>query len=103
MARPSVSKDVVGISCGILVALFALQFFGTKRVGFTFAPIVFIWLSLLGVSGIINICKFPGVFRGATFGNRRKNVDLGADLPYGQHLTPRGPSCSSFALATSVY
>lgn len=43
------------LSCVILIGLFALQHFGTHRVGFLFAPIVIIWLvSIFGI-GVYNI------------------------------------------------
>ncbi|CEQ41632.1 SPOSA6832_03369 [Sporobolomyces salmonicolor] len=61
---PSVNKSVVGISCAILVLLFLLQMVGTKRVGNVFAPIIFIWLGTIGISGIINVTHHPGIFRG---------------------------------------
>jgi len=63
IARPSVGSDVVSISIAFLVALFLMQFRGTARLAFVFAPITFVWLSLLGVTGIVNILRHPGVFR----------------------------------------
>ncbi|GAA5958723.1 hypothetical protein JCM21900_002075 [Sporobolomyces salmonicolor] len=60
---PSVNKSVVGISCAILVLLFLLQMVGTKRVGNVFAPIIFVWLGTIGISGIINVTHHPGIFR----------------------------------------
>ncbi|KAM0748500.1 potassium transporter [Meredithblackwellia eburnea MCA 4105] len=60
---PNVQNSVVGISCAILVLLFLVQFLGTRKVGFLFAPVVFIWLALIGISGAINIRLHPGVFR----------------------------------------
>ena len=64
VAVPKVGGDVVGISCAILAALFGLQFFGTKRVSYLFAPVIAIWLITIAISGIINITDKPGVFRG---------------------------------------
>ena len=46
-----------------LVFLFLIQRVGTSKLAFTFAPITFVWLALLGVTGIVNITKFPGIFR----------------------------------------
>nr|ASM90213.1 K+ uptake permease 2 [Sesuvium portulacastrum] len=46
---------VVPITCCILVCLFALQHYGTHRVGFFFAPIVLIWLLCISGLGIYNI------------------------------------------------
>ncbi|KAL4729355.1 hypothetical protein ACLX1H_003771 [Fusarium chlamydosporum] len=43
--RPDLGRPaIVGISCAILVALFALQFFGTSKIGTSFAPVVVVWL-----------------------------------------------------------
>ncbi|CAN1187527.1 Receptor kinase-like protein Xa21 [Linum perenne] len=42
-------------SCIILIALFALQHYGTHRVGFLFAPVVLIWLMCISSIGLYNI------------------------------------------------
>jgi len=46
---------VVGISCAILVFLFALQPFGTSKLGTAFAPIIVVWLLFNLASGIYNL------------------------------------------------
>uniref|UniRef100_A0A7N0U031 Potassium transporter n=1 Tax=Kalanchoe fedtschenkoi TaxID=63787 RepID=A0A7N0U031_KALFE len=56
----SMSKEhhlyaVVPITCAILFGLFALQHYGTHRVGFLFAPIVLTWLLSISALGIYNI------------------------------------------------
>eukprot|EP01018_Ginkgo_biloba_P003901 Gb_35809 [translate_table: standard] len=57
-------KYIVTIACVILVGLFALQHFGTRRVGFLFAPIVIAWLICISGIGIYNIIRWnPKVFR----------------------------------------
>ncbi|VAI49055.1 unnamed protein product [Triticum turgidum subsp. durum] len=43
------------VTCAILVCLFALQHYGTHRVGFIFAPIVCIWLLCISMIGLYNI------------------------------------------------
>ncbi|XP_064996894.1 potassium transporter 6-like isoform X1 [Musa acuminata AAA Group] len=45
----------VPVACLILVCLFALQQYGTHRLGFLFAPIVVIWLMCISVIGAYNI------------------------------------------------
>ncbi|OMO65933.1 potassium transporter [Corchorus olitorius] len=45
----------VFISCVILVGLFTLQHYGTRRVGFLFAPILLAWLFCISAIGIYNI------------------------------------------------
>ncbi|OMO88829.1 potassium transporter, partial [Corchorus capsularis] len=42
-------------ACAILVCLFTLQHYGSHRIGFIFAPIVILWLLLIGGVGIYNI------------------------------------------------
>lgn len=55
---------IVIIACAILVALFALQRYGTRRVGFLFAPVLITWLACITIIGAYNIVKWnPGVFQ----------------------------------------
>ncbi|XP_052142688.1 potassium transporter 25 isoform X1 [Oryza glaberrima] len=43
------------VTCAILIGLFALQHYGTHRVGFIFAPIVCVWLLCISAIGVYNI------------------------------------------------
>lgn len=55
---------LVPISCFILVCLFALQHYGTHRIGFIFAPIVMIWLLCISALGLYNIIHWnPKIYR----------------------------------------
>ncbi|KAJ7101817.1 hypothetical protein O6H91_02G117700 [Diphasiastrum complanatum] len=55
---------VVAVSIVILVLLFSLQRFGTNKVGFMFAPALFIWFILNAFIGVHNILKYdPYIFR----------------------------------------
>ncbi|KAG2597629.1 probable potassium transporter 3 [Panicum virgatum] len=47
--------EVVLLSCAVLVGLFTLQHWGTRRVAFLFAPVVVLWLLLLAALGVYNI------------------------------------------------
>ncbi|TKY57008.1 Potassium transporter 5 [Spatholobus suberectus] len=61
---PSISDAVVGITIAILVVLFSVQRFGTDKVGFSFAPIIFVWFSFIGGIGLYNLFKYDiGVLR----------------------------------------
>ncbi|GAQ87155.1 Potassium transporter family protein [Klebsormidium nitens] len=62
---PSTSTSViVGVSCAIVVALFAAQPFGTGRVGFMFAPVVIIWFASNVVIAIYNTATYyPGIYK----------------------------------------
>lgn len=52
------------LACFILVCLFALQHYGTHRVGFLFAPIVIAWLLCISMIGVYNIVIWePHVYR----------------------------------------
>ncbi|XP_020089646.1 potassium transporter 25-like isoform X1 [Ananas comosus] len=54
----------VPVACVILVGLFALQHYGTHRVGFLFAPIVVAWLLCISGIGAYNIIHWnPRVYR----------------------------------------
>lgn len=49
---------VTAVSCGILLGLFVLQHFGTRRVAFLFAPIVIAWLLCISIIGVYNIIVY---------------------------------------------
>ena len=46
----------------ILLLLFIFQRFGTKVVGGSFGPIMFLWFTMLGVLGVSQIIHYPGIF-----------------------------------------
>ncbi|PRQ39739.1 putative potassium transporter [Rosa chinensis] len=51
-------RAVVGISIAILILLFAVQQFGTDKVGFTFAPIILLWFLFLTGIGLYNLITY---------------------------------------------
>ena len=53
---------VIEIVLIILLLLFVFQRFGTKMVGASFGPIMFIWFSMLAVLGINQIVHYPQIF-----------------------------------------
>lgn len=54
----------MGISIAILIVLFALQRFGTDKVGSSFAPILLLWFSFIAGIGLYNLIKYDiGVLR----------------------------------------
>jgi KUP system potassium uptake protein len=55
---------VVGVSVAILIVLFSVQRFGTDKVGFSFAPIIFLWFLFISGIGLHNLFKYDlGVLR----------------------------------------
>lgn len=60
----SFADAVIPITCFILVCLFALQHYGTHRIGFCFAPIVLTWLLCISALGLYNIFNWnPHVYK----------------------------------------
>ncbi|XP_021717040.1 potassium transporter 8-like [Chenopodium quinoa] len=54
----------VPVACVILICLFALQHYGTHRVGILFAPIVITWLICISAIGVYNIVHWnPHVYQ----------------------------------------
>lgn len=59
VANPDLTRSaIVGISCAILVFLFAIQPFGTAKLGTAFAPIVVVWLLFNFCSGAYNLVQY---------------------------------------------
>src|SRR5437762_3799322 len=54
---------VVPISAGILIALFAIQHYGTGFVGLLFGPICALWFVSLGTIGVWNIMQEPTILK----------------------------------------
>ncbi|XP_074562753.1 potassium transporter 6-like [Curcuma longa] len=64
MSREHHKYVEVPIACLILIGLFALQHYGTHRVGFLFAPIVIVWLLCISSIGVYNIFHWnPHVYQ----------------------------------------
>ncbi|MCO5552631.1 hypothetical protein L7F22_006146 [Adiantum nelumboides] len=57
-ARDLHENYVLLLACAILVGLFALQHYGTRKVGFMFAPIVISWLFCISSIGVYNILRW---------------------------------------------
>ncbi len=55
------SIPTVPIVLAILAGLFLFQQFGTKVVGGIFGPVMLIWFTMIGILGVTQILKYPGV------------------------------------------
>ena len=64
VATPSLGPMVVPLSAMILTALFAMQRFGTARVGQLFGPVTLLWFITLGGLGMRQIVAFPEILHG---------------------------------------
>jgi KUP system potassium uptake protein len=58
---PAFTPAVVPLTCGILLALFAIQHRGTSRVGSLFGPVMLVWFLTLALLGGAQIVKRPEV------------------------------------------
>ena len=61
VATPGLEAVILPISIGVLVALFAVQRFGTAGVGSWFGPITLVWFLVLFVLGLKQIVDAPQV------------------------------------------
>jgi KUP system potassium uptake protein len=61
VAGPELEPAVVPLTCGILVALFAVQRWGTGGVGKVFGPIMAVWFTTLAVMGLYHIAQRPEI------------------------------------------
>lgn len=55
--------QTVPIVIAILTALFMAQQFGTNKIGGLFGPIMFVWFSMIGTLGVLQIVQHPTVFK----------------------------------------
>jgi KUP system potassium uptake protein len=61
VASPHFSHWVLPLTCGILIALFAIQRRGTGDVGAVFGPVMVVWFSTMAALGIYHILKKPEI------------------------------------------
>ncbi len=63
VAAPSLHSAVIEITLAILTVLFVIQRFGTGAVGRLFGPVMLLWFTVLGVAGLREVIRHPGVLR----------------------------------------
>ncbi|MCX7305463.1 MAG: potassium transporter Kup [Hyphomicrobiales bacterium] len=61
VVTPAMTSLVVPITVAIIVALFAVQRFGTTQVARVFGPITAIWFAALAIVGVMHILNYPYV------------------------------------------
>ncbi|MBP9687808.1 KUP/HAK/KT family potassium transporter, partial [Candidatus Woesebacteria bacterium] len=57
----SLANYIVPITIAILTVLFAVQRYGTAKVGTVFGPIVVCWFVSIGTLGLVSILKYPQI------------------------------------------
>lgn len=60
---PQVQSVVVPLALGILIALFAVQRFGTRSIGHFSGPIMVLWFVTIGVMGVPHIFSSPEILQ----------------------------------------
>ncbi|WP_439690197.1 potassium transporter Kup [Curtobacterium sp. SP.BCp] len=63
-AAPSIEHLIVPIAAVILIVLFAVQRFGTGKVGNLFGPVMLLWFVVIAAAGVPHILAHPGVLQG---------------------------------------
>jgi KUP system potassium uptake protein len=63
IAAPGLQPYIVPAAVAILAVLFALQPFGTSRIGAAFGPVMLLWFLSIGALGLWGIAKDPWVLR----------------------------------------
>ncbi len=61
IATTNAQPLVVPLSAGILIALFAIQYRGTQKVGAVFGPVMVLWFTAIGIAGAIAIVRHPAI------------------------------------------
>jgi KUP system potassium uptake protein len=61
VATPAAQPLIVPISAGILIALFAIQWRGTRSVGALFGPVMTLWFAAIAASGAVAIVSHPAI------------------------------------------
>ncbi|MDE2617070.1 MAG: potassium transporter Kup [Burkholderiales bacterium] len=61
VATPLLKPYVLPISVAVLVALFAVQRFGTGLVGKLFGPVILLWFGVLALTGVLEILREPAI------------------------------------------
>ena len=64
LAAPGLGPYVVPTAVAILIALFAIQSWGTARIGRAFGPVMAVWFATIALLGIWGITKHPAVLFG---------------------------------------
>jgi KUP system potassium uptake protein len=61
VVSPHFSTFIIPLTLSVLIALFAVQRFGTARVGGVFGPVMLVWFATLAVLGVMQIAREPSV------------------------------------------
>ncbi|UQX88803.1 potassium transporter Kup [Jatrophihabitans telluris] len=63
VASPGLANAVLPLGIAILAILFAVQRWGTHRVGRLFGPVMVLWFLILAILGLPQIARHPGILK----------------------------------------
>ena len=63
VATPALERWVVPATIVIIIGVFALQPYGTGKIGRLFGPITMIWFFVIGALGVMSIMETPAILR----------------------------------------
>jgi KUP system potassium uptake protein len=64
VAAPGLAELVLPLSVIVVTLLFAVQRWGTERVGSLFGPVMVVWFLSIGIAGAAEVVRHPGILRG---------------------------------------
>jgi KUP system potassium uptake protein len=63
IVEPSLESMVLPVTIAILVALFAIQRFGTHKIGRVFGPVMVVWFLVIAVAGLARVLEHPDIVK----------------------------------------
>jgi KUP system potassium uptake protein len=63
VAIPSLESLVLPITIAVLVALFAIQRFGTHLIGRVFGPVMVVWFAVIAAAGLAQVAAHPEIVK----------------------------------------
>ncbi|HEY1853024.1 MAG TPA: KUP/HAK/KT family potassium transporter, partial [Solirubrobacterales bacterium] len=63
VATPSLESMVVPVTIAILVVVFAIQRFGTHRIGRVFGPVMLLWFTVIAAAGLGQVVAHPEIVK----------------------------------------
>ncbi len=63
VAVPSLESLVLPVTIAVLLALFAIQRFGTQAIGRVFGPVMVIWFAVIAAAGLARVLDHPAILQ----------------------------------------
>ena len=63
VVEPSLESMVLPITIAVIVALFAIQRYGTHRIGRVFGPVMAVWFAVLAIAGLGRVVAHPAIVK----------------------------------------